>query len=408
MPSSWLKYTDGLNTQTAIVSGTLIDGNTGAVLQHRGYDVFGRPRNIAAGNGLLTNCQGVTKGYTNHEHLNEQQLIHMNGRVYDYNVGRFLSVDPFLQFPENSQSANPYSYILNNPMSGTDPTGYCQADDNMSDCSDGLKNGEIKDVTNADGEKIGTVGKDKEGNTYVTSGDKNDVKGAMAVVNNPGRFKYKWVGKQDNGTNQSGGSWFSNFVSSFAGASDTGVGRQINGLGVDYLNGDISKDEYMSGLDAIGKGGLTGALIVAPGPEDAALAVFVATKTGQWATKLATEASTMIRVAWNSRKLGIGNVDNFIASQQKRLFSKLGAKIGQGRLPYEASKEGIMSAIDTVKSTLGSPSHMTNIIPSSQVRGSHDLIHVYSKQSNSTVSLRVLGRGKYEFDTLISGKSSKF
>ncbi|MDT3336833.1 RHS repeat-associated core domain-containing protein, partial [Shewanella sp. SP1S1-7] len=103
---------------------TLIDGQTGAVLQYRGYDVFGRPRDIAAGNALLTAWQGVTKGYTDHEHLNEQQLIHMNGRIYDFNVGRFLSVDPFLQFPENSQSANPYSYILNNPMSGTDPTGY--------------------------------------------------------------------------------------------------------------------------------------------------------------------------------------------------------------------------------------------------------------------------------------------
>jgi RHS repeat-associated protein len=86
--------------------------------------VFGRPQDIAAGNVLLTAWQGVTKGYTNHEHLNEQQLIHMNGRIYDFNVGRFLSVDPFLQFPENSQSANPYSYILNNPMAGTDPTGY--------------------------------------------------------------------------------------------------------------------------------------------------------------------------------------------------------------------------------------------------------------------------------------------
>lgn len=86
--------------------------------------MFGRPRDIAAGNNLLASWQGVTKGYTDHEHLNEQQLIHMNGRIYDFNVGRFLSVDPFLQFPENSQSANPYSYILNNPMSGTDPTGY--------------------------------------------------------------------------------------------------------------------------------------------------------------------------------------------------------------------------------------------------------------------------------------------
>ncbi|WP_282110060.1 RHS repeat domain-containing protein [Shewanella algicola] len=103
---------------------TLMDAKTGAVLQHRGYDVFGRPRDIAAGNNLLTSWQGVTKGYTDHEHLNEQELIHMNGRIYDFNIGRFLSVDPFLQFPENSQSANPYSYILNNPMSGVDPTGY--------------------------------------------------------------------------------------------------------------------------------------------------------------------------------------------------------------------------------------------------------------------------------------------
>ncbi len=33
-------------------------------------------------------------------------------------------MDPVIQFPLNSQSLNPYSYILNNPLSGTDPTGY--------------------------------------------------------------------------------------------------------------------------------------------------------------------------------------------------------------------------------------------------------------------------------------------
>ncbi|MEQ3444023.1 RHS repeat-associated core domain-containing protein, partial [Pseudoalteromonas sp. BZP1] len=49
---------------------------------------------------------------------------HMNGRVYDYNLGRFLSVDPVIQFVGNSQGINPYSYIMNNPMAGTDPTGY--------------------------------------------------------------------------------------------------------------------------------------------------------------------------------------------------------------------------------------------------------------------------------------------
>jgi len=56
--------------------------------------------------------------------MDDLELIHMNGRVYDYNLGRFLSVDPFIQDPGNSQSMNPYSYIMNNPLSGTDPSGY--------------------------------------------------------------------------------------------------------------------------------------------------------------------------------------------------------------------------------------------------------------------------------------------
>lgn len=60
--------------------------------------------------------------------------IHMNGRAYDYNLGRFLSVDPFIQEPGNSQSMNPYSYIMNNPLAGTDPTGYKSEGVDMSGC----------------------------------------------------------------------------------------------------------------------------------------------------------------------------------------------------------------------------------------------------------------------------------
>ena len=66
----------------------------------------------------------LIEDFTDHEHLDDAQLIHMNGRVYDYNLGRFLSVDPFIQAPGNSQSMNPYSYIMNNPLAGTDPSGY--------------------------------------------------------------------------------------------------------------------------------------------------------------------------------------------------------------------------------------------------------------------------------------------
>ncbi|WP_042146370.1 MULTISPECIES: RHS repeat-associated core domain-containing protein [unclassified Pseudoalteromonas] len=48
----------------------------------------------------------------------------MNGRIYDPTLGRFLQADPFIQAPKNSQSYNRYSYVLNNPMSYTDPSGY--------------------------------------------------------------------------------------------------------------------------------------------------------------------------------------------------------------------------------------------------------------------------------------------
>ena len=48
----------------------------------------------------------------------------MNGRIYDPTLGRFLQADPHIQAPTNSQSYNRYSYVLNNPMSYTDPSGY--------------------------------------------------------------------------------------------------------------------------------------------------------------------------------------------------------------------------------------------------------------------------------------------
>ncbi|GAB3280353.1 RHS repeat-associated core domain-containing protein [Parahaliea aestuarii] len=65
--------------------------------------------------------------HSNFEHkFIKDAFIHMNGRGYDYNLGRFLSVDPFIVEPGNSQAINPYSYVLNNPLSGVDPTGYAK------------------------------------------------------------------------------------------------------------------------------------------------------------------------------------------------------------------------------------------------------------------------------------------
>ena len=104
----------------------------------------------------------------------------------------------------------------------------------------------------------------------------------------------------------------------------------------------------------------------------------------------------------------LGGVDDCIASQTQNLNRKLGEKIGQGRLPFEKSKTGVEQAKATVRDALSNITSVSEVISKDSVRGDYDLIHVYSAKTNSTVSLRVLPGGKYEFDTLIPEKSSKF
>ena len=47
----------------------------------------------------------------------------MNGRVYDPILGRFMSPDNYIQAPDYTQNFNRYSYVLNNPLIYTDPSG---------------------------------------------------------------------------------------------------------------------------------------------------------------------------------------------------------------------------------------------------------------------------------------------
>ncbi len=71
-----------------------------------------------------THGRYTTRGYTGHEMLDAAGIIHMNGRIYDAKLGRFLQADPVIQFPHYSQGQNRYSYVLNNPLTHTDPSGY--------------------------------------------------------------------------------------------------------------------------------------------------------------------------------------------------------------------------------------------------------------------------------------------
>jgi RHS repeat-associated protein len=81
----------------------------------------------------------TSQGFTGHEQLDSHNLTHMGGRIYDPVLGRFMSVDPFIQLPGNTQNYNRYSYVLNNPLSYTDPTGY-----SLDGGGTGILNGVIK------------------------------------------------------------------------------------------------------------------------------------------------------------------------------------------------------------------------------------------------------------------------
>jgi len=99
-------------------------------VQRLSYDAFGKRRNATTWSGALsagdwTSIAALThRAFTFHEQLDNVDLIHMNGRVYDPDLGRFISADPFVQAPLMSQSLNRYSYVMNNPLSLIDPSGY--------------------------------------------------------------------------------------------------------------------------------------------------------------------------------------------------------------------------------------------------------------------------------------------
>jgi len=53
----------------------------------------------------------------------------MNGRMYDAVLGRMLSPDKYVQDGTNTQAYNRYSYVMNNPLKYTDPSGWLRLAD---------------------------------------------------------------------------------------------------------------------------------------------------------------------------------------------------------------------------------------------------------------------------------------
>ncbi|HEX8515173.1 MAG TPA: polymorphic toxin type 23 domain-containing protein [Bacteroidia bacterium] len=113
---------------------TEITDDAGNVIAEQNFDAWGNPRNPAnwSYSSSVANPDWVYRGFTGHEHLNEFALINMNGRCYDPLIARMLSPDNYVQEPENSQSFNRYSYVVNNPVRYTDPSGYWWGYDDLA------------------------------------------------------------------------------------------------------------------------------------------------------------------------------------------------------------------------------------------------------------------------------------
>jgi len=99
---------------------------TGAVKERFSFDPFGSRRMTnwqPAGSSSLGSAL-TNRGYTGHEQLDNIGLVHMNARLYDPMLGRFLSPDPMVKYPQSTQGFNRYSYTDNNPLSRVDFSGY--------------------------------------------------------------------------------------------------------------------------------------------------------------------------------------------------------------------------------------------------------------------------------------------
>jgi RHS repeat-associated protein len=124
---------DHLGSTDALVVG-IWNGTTFAnqSIERLSFDAWGERRDASTqisyrasdSDPFRTSAKDHDRGYTGHEQLDDSGLIHMNGRIYDPELGRFLSPDPVVQIPEYSQNFNRYSYVLNNPLNATDPSGF--------------------------------------------------------------------------------------------------------------------------------------------------------------------------------------------------------------------------------------------------------------------------------------------
>ena len=108
----------------AAITGSSAD-LAGTPVQMR-FDPFGSRIGMSAPPNPGTNpLSRVHLGFTGQEEDEDGlNLVNLNGRIYDPTLMRFLTADPFVTRPMNSQEFNRYSYANNSPFHFTDRSGF--------------------------------------------------------------------------------------------------------------------------------------------------------------------------------------------------------------------------------------------------------------------------------------------
>jgi RHS repeat-associated protein len=93
---------------------------TGVLTQGQRYDAWGETRG--------TSAVDTPYRYTGQRQEDDLLLYFYNARWYDAALGRFIQADSIVPEPGNPQSLNRYSYVQNNPLRHSDPTGHALDD----------------------------------------------------------------------------------------------------------------------------------------------------------------------------------------------------------------------------------------------------------------------------------------
>ena len=66
----------------------------------------------------------TTRGFTGQEQIDAECVINANAKIYDQTIARFMTADTIIPNSFDGQAFNRYSYVSNNPLSATDPSGH--------------------------------------------------------------------------------------------------------------------------------------------------------------------------------------------------------------------------------------------------------------------------------------------